>query len=189
MTLARITPPASEPLSLSEIKAHLRIDHDHEDQLLNDTLAAARDYCEFATGQKLITQAWRQYEVAMAPDRCISLRVYPVQSVAAVTVFDEDGNPAVLAPQSYRLLKDEQRASLEFDASVPDASARNGLEIDVVVGMGDLALDVPESLRRAILLLVAHWYEFRGAISADQQPVSIPPGFDRLIAPFRQVRM
>ena len=44
-------------------------------------------------------------------------------------------------------------------------------------------------LRSAILLLVAHWYEFRGAAMAGDQPVSIPVGFDRLVAPHRLARL
>ncbi len=59
MTIALITPPALEPLSLDEVKAHLRVDHDHEDTLIADTLKAARQYVEFASGQRLITQVWR----------------------------------------------------------------------------------------------------------------------------------
>jgi len=48
---------------------------------------------------------------------------------------------------------------------------------------------VPDLLKRAILLLVAHWYEFRGAVSADQQPVSLPESYRQLIVGFREVRL
>ena len=37
-----------------------------------------------------------------------------------------------------------------------------GIELDVTVGYGDAAVDVPEALRQAICLLTAHWYENRG---------------------------
>jgi len=52
-----------------------------------------------------------------------------------------------------------------------------------------MGVDIPDTLKRAILLLVTHWYEFRGAISPQQQPVSIPPGFDALVAAHRSVKL
>ena len=65
----------------------------------------------------------------------------------------------------------------------------NGIEIDFSAGFGESGADVPDLLKRAILLLVAHWYEFRGAVSADQQPVSLPESYRQLIAGFREVRL
>jgi len=46
---------------------------------------------------------------------------------------------------------------------------------------------VPDTLKRALQMLIAHWYEFRGAISPGDQPVSIPPGFEALIHPFKRM--
>ena len=65
----------------------------------------------------------------------------------------------------------------------------NGIEIDFIAGFGDAGPDVPDGLRRAILLLVAHWYEFRAAVGPQDQPVGYPPGYDRLIAGWRQRRL
>ncbi|MFD0915869.1 head-tail connector protein [Pseudahrensia aquimaris] len=189
MTTALITPAALEPLTIAEIKTHLRIDHDHEDTLLAQTLEAARAYVEFASGTKLITQLWRQYENCFPSDRRVKLRIQPFQSVDTVTVFDHEGTPTILAPADYAVRRDGDAVIIEFAASLADDLAVNGLEVDCVFGFGDLGIDVPPALRRAILLLVAHWYEFRGAISPQDQPVSLPPGFDALMAPFNRVRL
>ncbi len=89
---------------------------------------------------------------------------------------------------AYRLDRSDP-VSLELSPDWPASAAQNGLEIDLVVGFGDLGVDVPDTLKRAILLLVAHWYEFRGAVPPSQQPVSLPPGFDRLVAAYRGVRL
>jgi len=48
---------------------------------------------------------------------------------------------------------------------------------------------VPDLLKRAILLLVAHWYEFRSGFGPDDQPASFPPGYERLIAGYRAGRL
>lgn len=51
-------PPATEPLTLSEAKLHLRVDHDLEDTLIEALIVTAREEAEFRTGQRLITQTW-----------------------------------------------------------------------------------------------------------------------------------
>ena len=189
MTLAMVTPPAHEPLGLDDIKVHLRIDHSDEDLLLTDTLKAARQYVELASGQKLITQVWRQYETCFPADRELELKVAPVQGVVAITAFDAEGNPHVLGAEETMLVRGTDPAVLRFSDDFDSGLATNGLEIDLTVGMGDFGLDVDDALKRAILLLVAHWYEFRGAIPPAQQPVSLPAGFDNLMAPYRRLAL
>ena len=187
MTLALVTPPAHEPLGLDDIKLYLRIDHSEEDPLLVDTLKAARQHVEQASGHKLITQVWRQYETCFPANRTVELKLRPVQSIAAVTAFDADGAPLVLASDQTQLLRGADPAVLQFADDFDAGLAANGLEIDLQVGIGDIGPDIDDALKRAVLLLVAHWYEFRGAIPPSQQPVSLPAGFDNLMAPYRRL--
>ncbi|NKB51653.1 MAG: hypothetical protein GKR97_05420 [Rhizobiaceae bacterium] len=187
MTLALITQPAQEPLALNDIKLYLRIDHDDEDALLAETLKAARQHVEAISGRKLITQVWRQYETKFPQDNQLALKLAPVQNVDSVSVFDCDGNVQVVDSDSVRLIRGRVPAAIVFDSGFDPAHAENGLEIDLTVGMGDTGVEVDDSLKRAILLLVGHWYEFRGAVPISQQPVSVPPGLDALIAPYRRM--
>lgn len=187
MTVTRLTPPGIEPLTLDDIKQHLRIDHDHEDTHLMELQHAARQMVESTLDLALLEQNWRQYEPGVPPQRWLRLKVRPVLSIESVTAFDGEGNPSVLAPASYSLTRDRSGQIIEFGETLDAASAANGLEIDVLCGMGATGLDVPETLRHAIRLLIAHWYEFRGAIAPQDQPVSLPPGFETLVAPWRRV--
>ncbi len=189
MTVALISAPQLEPINLAEAKAHLRIDHSHEDPLISSTMTAARYYAETASGQKFITQSWRQYETCMADNRRIALRLRPVQSISAVTIYDQEGNPSILSSNDFELVRGSEPALLQFSSSISTAQAANGVEIDMVVGMGDFGIDVPDTIKRAILMLTAHWYEFRGAVDPRDQPVSIPSGFDALVSPFREMRL
>ncbi|MEL7228633.1 MAG: head-tail connector protein [Pseudomonadota bacterium] len=189
MTTALLTEPAQEPVSLDEVKAHIRVSHDHEDTLIGELIRAARQHTEFASGQKLITQGWRQYENAIEPSRIIGLRLRPVQRVEALTVFNAEGQPRVLANTDYTLMNTRDGQCVILESHLPLADMANGLELDLIVGMGDFGIDVPPVLKRAILLLCAHWYEFRGAVSPSDQPVSMPSGFDALIAPYRAMRL
>ncbi len=66
------------------------------------------------------------------------------------------------------------RLVLSGTAPVTVGKAVNGIEIDVTAGYGPSSLDVPAPLRQAIMMLVAHWYEHRGAVGHDMAG-AIPP--------------
>ena len=57
-TPAVITQPILEPISLADIKEHLRITHSDEDDLLTAYATAARQYVEQRTGRTLMQTTW-----------------------------------------------------------------------------------------------------------------------------------
>jgi uncharacterized phiE125 gp8 family phage protein len=76
---------------------------------------------------------------------------------------------------------------LAFERGALPAPGRavGGIELDVEVGCGDAPSDVPEPLRQAIRVLVAHWYENRGLIAAGQSVAVPPDSTNALIKPYR----
>jgi uncharacterized phiE125 gp8 family phage protein len=189
MTLFRTVDPAVEPVTLAEAKANLRISHDSEDELISGLIRAARQEVEARTGTALIDQNWR-----LALDRwpahcCVRLAVHPVKQVLSVTVFGADGEASLIDPQGYQLDSLSRPARLHFEERPAPGKSMNGIEIDFSAGFGEAGTDVPDLLKRAVLILAAHWCEFRAAFGPDDQPVSIPPAFDRLIAPYMARRL
>lgn len=61
MRLTLVTPPAVEPVSLDDLKNHLKVDCDDDDALIATLGKAARRYVESAKKQSLVTQTWRLY--------------------------------------------------------------------------------------------------------------------------------
>jgi uncharacterized phiE125 gp8 family phage protein len=118
----------------------------------------------------------------------VRLSPLPVIAVDAVTVYDVDGAPHVLAA-------DEVEVDLTGGRLVPSSTARrpgralNGIEIDYACGFGETADAVPEALRQAILLLVGHWFEVREAASLGVIASPVALGFEALVAPYRAVRL
>ena len=58
MSLQLITPPALEPVTLDEAKAHLKVDTTDDDALIERLIAAARARAEWHTGRAFLTQSW-----------------------------------------------------------------------------------------------------------------------------------
>jgi uncharacterized phiE125 gp8 family phage protein len=60
-----------------------------------------------------------------------------------------------------------------------------GIELDVVVGFGDDAADVPDVLRHAVRTLVAHWYDNRGLAAIGASVAMLPGSVSAMIASYR----
>lgn len=189
MTLFRTVDPAAEPVFLADAKGQLKIDHDSEDEFLNGLIRAARDEVEKATGSALIAQSWRLALDGWPGSDTVLLRRGPVKEVLSVTVYGEDGEASLVDPARYQLDPLSSPARLHFAERPEPGRALNGIEIDFCAGYGEAGTDVPDLFKRAIMMLVAHWYEFRSTFGAGDQPVSIPDCYERLIAAYRAPRL
>lgn len=190
MTLTRIAAPAAEPVTLAEAKAHLRVTDAGEDSLISSLIKAAREEVEQSTGLALIAQDWRLYLDNWPPSGLVRLRRAPVQSVIQVTVYDNLGNPQTVVPPAGNLDRVNQPARFVMpDGLKAPGRAMNGIEIDFRAGYGVTGVDVPDGLKRAILLLVAFWFEHRGAQNAAGPDALWPEGFERIIARHRGMEL
>jgi uncharacterized phiE125 gp8 family phage protein len=116
------------------------------------------------------------------------VRPAPLQTLAAARVYDADGNASVINVSAF--VADVAASALVFTAGTLPAPGRiaAGIELDVVAGYGDAASDVPEPLRQAVRLLVAHWYETRGLAAVGTVTV-LPTTVAALIAPYRMLAL
>jgi uncharacterized phiE125 gp8 family phage protein len=189
MTLFRTTAPAVEPVTVAEAKAQLRIGHDSEDDFINGLIRAAREEVEARAGVAMIAQDWR-----LALDRWprfgrVALLRHPVVEILSVTVYGTEGEASLVDPSTYEADLASRPARLFFATRPEPARILNGIEIDFAAGFGADGNSVPDGLKRAVLVLVAHWYEFRAGFGPSDQPVSIPPEFERLISSYRRGRL
>lgn len=91
MALKIIVPPITEPVSLSEAKAQLRLDIDDEKDLIEGYIQTAREDCEDFHGRSYIERTL-EYVLDRFPVRDrIMLPRPPVQEILSVTYTDADG--------------------------------------------------------------------------------------------------
>jgi uncharacterized phiE125 gp8 family phage protein len=175
--------PAVEPLTLAEAKAFLRVEHADDDDIVAALVAGARIHVEAQTRRALITQSWRLVRDAWPEDGRMAVTPAPLASLLAARIYKEDLTTQDIDPQAF--VVDAASAVLSFApwALPQPGRAVGGIEIDIEAGYGDAASDVPEPLRQAIRLLVAHWYENRG-LAADHAVVKLPATVAALIAPY-----
>ncbi|WP_168990453.1 head-tail connector protein [Aureimonas flava] len=174
-------PPAAEPVTLAEAKAHLRIDRADEDGTIEGFLRAARETIEARTGLVLARCGFRLcLDSPAAADLALSRR--PARAVLAARWFDGAGTPQHADPAAVRIVRDGGALRLPRDLT-----GRTGCDVELELDMGLDAGAVPDMLRLAILHLVSISFDMRGAASAAMQPALMPPLVRGLLAPYRRV--
>lgn len=184
-----VTAPALEPVSIAEMKKHLRIrDSEDDDALIYAYTQAAREAAEERTGRALITQTWRLYLDDYPPGPVIRLRRPPVQSVTHVKSYDESGTATTFGSSNYTVDATGARIVLNSAVGWPAQVLRSarGVEIQYVTGYGSNPGMVPEPIRVWIMLRAAEMFENREASVVGAGVLEMPLKFvDNLLGPYR----
>jgi len=183
--LVLTTPPAVEPVTLDEAKAHLRVDTNGDDALIARLIASARERAEAVTGRAFIAQGWTLALDAWPASRTIVLPKPPLVSVASVTLADRAGDASVLDADAYIVDTAAARIVLKSTSALPATLAEaNAVAVAFTAGYGADADDVPAAIRQAILAIVAELYEKRG-----DEAVAMPAQALSLLAPYRVLNL
>lgn len=201
-SLAKIVQPAVEPVSLSLLKKHLRVEHEDEDDYLMSLVGAARQYCELRTDRCFIdtrlemtldtfpaalelplplppfspTAGRQDIEVSFRNVQLQSLPVVEAEPVIVSSpgtfIVNRSATPAVLTPN----------VNGYWPVTGP---IRSAVTIRWWAGYGDSGDKVPKGLRHAILMLAAHWYVQRETVAVNiGSAPSMPYGVDELLSTF-----
>lgn len=177
MNLKLVTPPAVEPLTLAEVKAHLRVDSADEDSLIDGYLTAAREMCELEARRAFVTQTFDLAFDDWPVDGCLPLPRPPLQSVTSITYWTSDNVQLTMPAGDYLVdtVSEPGMVRMGYNKSWPTSTLRAGPAITVrfVAGYG-LAAAVPQRYKQAILLLCGHFYENREQVATGVTVVQMP---------------
>lgn len=164
MTLVLITPPAAEPVDITEVQTHLRVSGQSTE--ITRLIKAARGVVERYLNRALITQTWDAYY-----DSWCDLKLpYPPLSITTAPIVyyrDLDGAEQTLSSSLYHISKDEPAEIYRKDGvSWPDLQYANPnpVRIRCVVGYGAAGSSVPEEIKHAMKLIITDMYENRGTV-------------------------
>lgn len=162
MSLSTTSDPDAEPLTTAEAKDYLRLTHDTEDTEIADMIKAARHTVEARTRLRLITQTVRLTLNAFPTH--IQIPVWPVQSIDSITYLNSSGVSTELDAADYQLITSckPNEIAPAYLLSWPTTRADyDAVSVDLIVGYGAARSDIPYGIRRANLLLIADFYEYR----------------------------
>lgn len=168
------TPAVSEPITLTEAKHFLRVEHDADDALILRCIAVVREAAEEYLSYALLPQTL-EYTTDY-PDSCvIALPRGPVESVTSVTSISDAGVETVWATTNYRASSDGFSLLL---LQHPYAAV---LKIVYEASLADTAAGLPALIKQGMLHHLAVAYEARDGSAA------MPVMTAQCYAPFRRI--
>lgn len=187
--LIELTSIADEALPVEDFKAHLRMGtafgvEDVQDGVIAGFLRAAIAAIESRTDKALISRGFAVVISAVRSSEVVYLPVAPVSQLDQLVMIDRSGTEELLGVEGLRLERDAQLPLVRGRIDVPvDGQAR----LEFTAGFGVGWADVPADLRQAVMMLAAHYYEYRSdtALSAGCMPF----GVTSLIERYRPVRI
>lgn len=178
--------PAVEPLSLTEAKLHLRVEHTADDLLIADLITAAREYVEATTRRQCITATWVLKRDHFPGEFVVPYP--PLQSVTSIIYVNTSGATASLSSAVYTV----DTASIPgkvYETYGQSWPATRGTQQDVRMtykaGYGDAATTVPEAIRAAMKLLIGDWYWQREEQGGSRVSARVAAGVGALLMPYR----
>lgn len=173
--LRLIAPPEAEPLTLSQAKAFLRIEHTAEDAAVTTAITAARQYAEAYLRTALLPQEW-EYTVANPRSVILRLPVGPARAISEITLTHEVGDTQAMDAAQYRLSVDG--FSLYFEA-VPQTEK---MAVVYTAGAYEEVEKIPAPIVQGMLHHIAVMLESRdGAAPLLVQSVSCYASFRRVM--------
>lgn len=163
MTDILIIAPDTVPVTVAEVKEHLKIDGSTEDTLIGTYITAAREWCEGYQWRKYITQTrelvledWPRGDHIIVPNG-------QLQSITSVKYKDADGDETTLAvDDDYIVDSDSEpgKVVLAYGETWPSGTLypTGAIRVRYVCGYGD-ADDVPEMVKAAIKIQVGLFYD------------------------------
>jgi len=182
-SLVRVTAPATAPISLAEAKAQMKVEGSDDDTIIQRLIDAAVAFVDAqgALGKAMITQTWGQW---LSPNpNTVYLTLGPVQSVSAIKYYDVDGVLQTATLSDFNVFGTPNRISVspKSGKAWPVTQTRDdAIKIEYVIGYGATSASVPETVRHALMMLVAHWYDMRET-ATDKQLYDLPFGFTDMI--------
>jgi uncharacterized phiE125 gp8 family phage protein len=201
MKTALVTAPAYEPVTLSDMRDHLRVTTHDDDAYLTALIVAAREWSETFTRRCFVQQTWDQWFDGFPSGDRIELSKAPLVSVTGVYYTDYAESTTTMTVSTEYVVDSDSvpgAVCLAYGTTWPSftPSVKNPVKVRYVAGYSAAASDdsppvydyranVPKSIKHAIKLIVGHYYNNRENTIAGVGLTDIPFGAEYLLWPYR----
>lgn len=203
-----IVPPAVPPVTVEYARRHLRSLGNSEDVLVENWIWAAASYIQEQTGRQFglaTREAWLDAFPGAPGSSFRSLKIElpfpPLQSVVSVSYVDGDGvvqtfEDTSTSPATSLINVRAPQGDYAAPGTVEPTSGQSwpttrcesdAVRIQYTCGYGATSDDTPALLKGAILYLVSHFDQFRGAVHEARrgQVLELPYGVQEVIRGFK----
>ena len=193
MMLIEESPVADAVLPVEEFKAHLRMgtgfgEETLQEGVLTSFLRAALATIEGRTGRVLLERVFVWTVPAWRGAQGHEMPVGPVKALNQIEMVYRDGTRVPVANDGYWLEQAPGVPRLRPAGVCLPAIPQGGhAEITFLAGYGSDWVMIPPDLRQAVLLLAAHYYEFRHETSLSEG--CMPFGVVSLIERYKVMRL
>lgn len=182
MILENISTSITEPVTLIEVKEHLRIEENHEDDYLTVLIKAAREQAEAYCETVIPSQLFR-LTLDCFPSS-ISIQKVPLISVESISYTDTAGDAQALA--QYYIQRSTVSADIKplYGESFPGTEdGRDKVVIEFTAGYDEM----PETIKHAIKLIAGSLYEQREDHSQNMTLADVPWSSKALLNGFKRI--
>lgn len=172
--------PATEPITLSEAREHLRNEGlTADDNYITALITVSRKWVENYLNRALITQTWVQSWDYIPSPTVFNIAINPVISITSFNYYDENATEQSYTTYQLDTQSDVAKICPNYNTTFPSIQLGrlNAINLTFVCGYG-AAADVPSDIKHAIKILLAYFYdENRGGVVSGQglnQSVKFP---------------
>ena len=173
-SLTRSSQPVVEPVTITDAKAHLRVDTDADNTYIMGLVAAARAWVEEYLDRSLVHTQWTMRLDGFPPNGLDNLELprppmatASAVSAVAITYTTETGAVVVFPSHEYRVVRNSTPGAISplYEQAWPvHRRDDNSVTITWWGGYGEDGRSVPTQIRHAMLMLVAHWDDRRESV-------------------------
>jgi uncharacterized phiE125 gp8 family phage protein len=180
-------------LPVAAFKAHLRMgsgfaEDTLQDAVLGSFLRAAMAAIEARSGKVLMEREFSRVFTALRDPSALNLGIAPVTMIVDVQRVTRSGIEQLVNAAAYWLERDGHSPRLRATgAALPLPEMGGELRVRMLAGYGPEWDDMPADLQQAVLMLAAHYYEYRHDTALAEG--CMPFGVTSLIERYRVMRM
>ncbi len=192
MALKLISSPIEQPLTLTEVKQHLRVNFDDDDGLIELYIAAATAHVDGKDGflgRALIDQTW-ELTVDAFPTNEIKIPLPPLIEVVSVIYDDGNGDAQTMDAASYvvdNVSEPGWIVPVGGTGTWPTPfDGINAVRVRYRAGYVDLSDSpavgfVPPDIKAALLMMIGTLYANRETVVVGQTVANIPLAAEQLL--------
>lgn len=183
--------PAGASVGRADVKSQLNLTTAAHDNWIDRAIVAAEKHVQKITNRVLISSRFDAfYDRFPATGRIIELPKPDVSAVELITYNATDGTSTILPAEQYTVDTDSERGRIweAYGFGWPSTRAiRHAVTIRFLAGYADAGA-VPEDIKHAMYMLIAHWFSNRASVLVGTISKEIEFGVAALLAGYESHR-